>query len=107
MGGEATRDQVWGYLANYLPDASAPAYPALDRLIDYALAYPRAVVAPTLQRRAPEGAEIDGLRRLDADLAALPATATREEIQKLIYETTGRAASRARWVNVGEFRGVG
>src|SRR3546814_3354935 len=41
MGGEATRDQVWGYLANYLPDASAPAYPALDRLIDYALAYHR------------------------------------------------------------------
>src|SRR3546814_765862 len=63
MGGEATRDQVWGYLANYLPDASAPAYPALDRLIDYALAYHRDVVAPTLQRRAPEGAEIDGLRR--------------------------------------------
>src|SRR3546814_10412955 len=26
MGGEATRDQVWGSLANYLPDASAPAY---------------------------------------------------------------------------------
>src|SRR3546814_13886834 len=85
MGGEATRDQVWGYLANYRPDASAPAYPALDRLIDYALAYHRDVVAPTLQRRAPEGAEIDGLRRLDADLAALPAPATAEEIQNLVY----------------------
>src|SRR3546814_9722019 len=31
MGGEATRDQVWGYLATSLPDASAPAYPAPDR----------------------------------------------------------------------------
>src|SRR3546814_8618525 len=57
-----------------------------DLLIDYALAYHRDVVAPTLQRRAPEGAEIDGLRRLDADLAALPATATAEEIQNLVYE---------------------
>src|SRR3546814_480046 len=99
MGGEATRDQVWGYLANYLPDASAPAYPALDRLIDYALAYHRDVVAPTLQRRAPEGAEIDGLRRLDADLAALPATATAEEIQNLVYEIgkTGGFESLRDW----------
>ncbi|RIA44550.1 lysyl-tRNA synthetase class I [Hephaestia caeni] len=99
MGGEATRDQVWGYLANYLPDASARAYPALDRLIDYALAYHRDVVAPTLQRRAPEGAEIDGLRRLDADLAALPATATAEEIQNLVYEIgkTGGFESLRDW----------
>ncbi|MCM8731295.1 lysine--tRNA ligase [Hephaestia sp. GCM10023244] len=99
MGGEATREQVWGYLGNYVADASADAYPALDRLIDHALAYNRDVVAPTLQRRAPEGAEIAGLQRLDADLAALPATATPEDIQNLVYEIgkTGGFESLRDW----------
>ncbi|RYE01552.1 MAG: lysine--tRNA ligase, partial [Sphingomonadales bacterium] len=34
--GEASKAQVWGYLANYVPDATPEAYPALDSLIDYA-----------------------------------------------------------------------
>ncbi|WP_294197068.1 lysine--tRNA ligase, partial [uncultured Sphingomonas sp.] len=33
MGEGATPDQVWAYLANYVPDASAARYPELDRLI--------------------------------------------------------------------------
>ena len=86
MGGEATKEQVWGYLGNYVPDASPEAYPALDRLIGHALAYNRDVVAPTLQRRAPVGAEVEGLRRLDAALAALPAGASAEDIQNIVYE---------------------
>ncbi|MBY8828431.1 lysine--tRNA ligase [Hephaestia mangrovi] len=86
MGGEATKEQVWGYLGNYVEDASAETYPELDRLIGYALAYNRDFVAPTLKRRAPEGAEIDGLRKLDAELAALPAGASAEDIQNIVYE---------------------
>lgn len=86
MGGEATKAQVWGYLGNYIAQASAETYPELDRLIDYALAYNRDVVAPTLHRRAPEGPEIDGLKQLDAQLAALPAGAGAEDIQNIVYE---------------------
>ncbi|MBR0552941.1 lysine--tRNA ligase [Stakelama marina] len=67
--GEATKDQVWGYLANYVPDADADTYPALDALIDHALAYGRDFVAPTLHRRAPEGEEVAALKELDAVLA--------------------------------------
>ena len=55
MGADATKDQVWGYLGNYLPGAIAADYPELDKLIGYALAYARDFVAPTLVRRAPEG----------------------------------------------------
>jgi lysyl-tRNA synthetase class 1 len=84
--GEASKPQVWGYLANYVPDASPATYPALDRLIGYALAYARDFVAPTLRRRAPEGVEVEALRRLDAELAALPAGAGAEDIQNLVYE---------------------
>jgi len=84
--GEATKEQVWGYLANYVPEASAEKYPELDRLIDHALAYARDFVAPTLQRRAPEPHEAEALRQLDTQLAALPAGATAEDIQNIVYE---------------------
>ncbi len=84
--GDATREQVWGYLANYLPDASPETHPDLDRLIGYALAYTRDVVAPTLVKRAPEGSEIAALERLDRDLAALPVEAAAEDIQNIVYE---------------------
>jgi len=86
MGGDATKEQVWGYLGNYVADASPEKYPALDQLIGYALAYARDFVAPTLQRRAPEGVEVEALKRLDADLAALPAGASAEDIQNIVYE---------------------
>ncbi|MBB5719143.1 lysyl-tRNA synthetase class 1 [Stakelama sediminis] len=84
--GEASKEQVWGYLSNYLPDATPQSYPALDELIGYALAYARDFVAPTLHRRAPEGVEVDALKRLDAVLATLPADAAAEDIQNEVYE---------------------
>ncbi|MBB3473718.1 lysine--tRNA ligase [Sphingomonas sp. BK345] len=86
MGGDATREQVWGYLANYVPDASPTTYPALDRLIGHALAYARDFVAPTLHRRTPVGVEVPALQRLDAELAALPDGASAEDIQNIVYE---------------------
>ena len=86
MGGDATREQVWGYLGNYLPGATAADYPELDKLIGYALAYARDFVAPTLVRRAPEEVEVAALERLDADLAALPEGASAEDIQNIVYE---------------------
>lgn len=99
MGGDATKEQVWGYLGNYVADASPENWPALDKLIDYALAYARDFVAPTLQRRAPTGVEIEALRRLDADLAALPADASAEDIQNIVYEIgkTGGFAELRDW----------
>ena len=56
--GEASKEQVWGYLGNYLSDANAAAHPELDRMIGYALAYHRDFIAPTLKRRAPEGVQV-------------------------------------------------
>ena len=84
--GEASKEQVWGYLANYVPDATPEKHPALDALIGYALAYGRDFIAPTLNRRAPEGVEVTALERLDSDLAALPADASAEDIQNIVYE---------------------
>lgn len=86
LGGAATAEQVWGYLANYVEHASADTHPELDRLITHALAYNRDVVSPTLNRRKPEGAEKDALARLDAELAALPDGTSAEDIQNIVYE---------------------
>ncbi|TKD51345.1 lysine--tRNA ligase [Sphingomonas baiyangensis] len=83
--GEATREQVWGYLGNYVPDASPDRYPALDALIGHAIAYVRDVADKPV-RRAPEGAEVAALERLDAELAALPEGAGAEDIQNIVYE---------------------
>ena len=83
--GEAGKEQVWAYLANYVPDASAQKNPDLDRLISHALAYHRDFVAPTLKRRAPTEKEAAALAALDAELAALPAGASAEDIQNIVY----------------------
>ncbi|MEK6637856.1 MAG: lysine--tRNA ligase [Pseudomonadota bacterium] len=85
LGGSATADQVWGYLGNYVTDASADKYPELDALIGHAIAYNRDVVAPTLVRRKPEAVEVVALVRLDAELAGLPEGATAEDIQNIVY----------------------
>jgi lysyl-tRNA synthetase, class I len=85
MGAGATQAQVWAYLANYVPDASAQAFPQLAGLIDNALAYNRDFIAPTLHRRAPEGGEVAALRELDAQLGALPEVASAEDIQNIVY----------------------
>ena len=83
--GDATPDQVWGYLRNYVADADAATYPELAALIGHALAYHRDFVAPTLHRRAPEPHEAAALGKLDAELAALPANPSAEDIQNIVY----------------------
>ncbi|SOB80306.1 lysyl-tRNA synthetase, class I [Sphingomonas guangdongensis] len=97
--GDATKDQVWGYLANYVPDATPETHPELDRLIGHALAYARDFVAPTLHKRAPEDAEVAALQRLDAELAGLGEDAAAEDIQNIVYEIgkTGDFAELRDW----------
>jgi lysyl-tRNA synthetase class 1 len=85
MGAGASTEQVWGYLGNYVADASAEKYPEVDALIGHALAYNRDFVAPTLHKRKPEGLEIAALQMLDAQLAQLPADASAEDIQNIVY----------------------
>ncbi len=86
LGAGATREQVWSYLGNYVEDADPAAHPQLDKLVTNALAYNRDFIAPTLQRRKPEGSEAQALAALDEELAATSDDATAEELQNLVYE---------------------
>ncbi len=85
MGADATTDQVWGYLGNYVTNASAETHPDMAKMIDLALAYNRDFVAPTLIRRKPLGAEVAALERLDRELSELPDEAGAEAIQTIVY----------------------
>ena len=86
LGANATREQVWSYLANYVEDARPEAHPALDTLVTCALAYNRDFIAPTLQRRAPDANEAAALAALDEELAATSEGVTAEEMQNIVYE---------------------
>jgi lysyl-tRNA synthetase class 1 len=86
MGPNATREQVWSYLANYIADPDPAQHPALDVLVNSALAYSRDFISPTLHRRKPDTNEAAALAALDEELAAADASATPEELQTIIYE---------------------
>ena len=86
LGAQATREQVWSYLGNYVADARPEAHPELDVLVTSALAYNRDFIAPTLRRRKPENGEIAALTALDEELATRSEDATAEELQNVVYE---------------------
>jgi lysyl-tRNA synthetase class 1 len=86
LGAQASREQVWSYLGNYVENADPAAHPELDKLVTTALAYNRDFVAPTLQRRKPEPNESLALAALDEELAATSDNASAEELQTMVYE---------------------
>src|SRR5688572_16088057 len=86
LGAGATREQVWSYLGNYIPDADPARYPDLDALVGRAIAYVRDFVAPTLAKRAPAANEAEALEALDAALAGFTEHASAEDLQTAIYE---------------------
>ncbi|WP_374414044.1 lysine--tRNA ligase [Novosphingobium colocasiae] len=86
LGAQATRDQVWSYLANYVADADPQAHPALDAMVTAALATNRDYIAPTLKRRSPDADEARALAVLDEELAGLGEDATAEDLQNIVYE---------------------
>ncbi|WP_086608147.1 lysine--tRNA ligase [Erythrobacter donghaensis] len=86
LGAGATREAVWSYLGNYVEDADPAAHPALDALVDKALAFNRDFVAPTLAKRAPAGGEVGALQALDAALEAADPATSAEDLQTIVYE---------------------
>ncbi|GGB86843.1 lysine--tRNA ligase [Novosphingobium endophyticum] len=86
LGADASAEQVWSYLGNYVADATPEAHPELGELVRAALATNRDFIAPTLIRRAPSANEGEALRALDAELAKAGPETTAEELQNVVYE---------------------
>jgi lysyl-tRNA synthetase, class I len=90
LPGCASKDTVWKFVQRYAPGTSPEANPELDELIGLAVNYARDFVAPNLQRRVPQGHEIDALKELDSELATLAPDADADQIQHLVFEVGKR-----------------
>ncbi|MDL2340824.1 MAG: lysine--tRNA ligase, partial [Pseudomonadota bacterium] len=85
LPGVGDPDTAWKFVRQYAPEASPQSDPELDQLIKLAVNYARDFLAPTLKRRAPDAIEADALRDLDGELAKLPADASAEDIQGIVF----------------------
>ncbi len=77
---------LWGFLRRYAPDATPEKFPGLDRMIGYAVVYFRDFVRPKKRYRAADEVERAALESLSAALEGLPAGASAEEAQTLLYD---------------------
>ncbi|GGE30439.1 lysine--tRNA ligase [Agaricicola taiwanensis] len=87
------RDVLWGFIRRYAPDVTPESHPKLDELVGYALRYFEDHVRPYKTFRSPDEVERSALASLSEALAALPESATPEEVQAVLYDV-GRAVPR-------------
>jgi lysyl-tRNA synthetase class 1 len=83
-------ETLWGFIGRYRPGVTPQTHPKLDALVGYAINYYRDFVAPSKTFRAPTDAERAALKDLRDALARLPANASAEEIQNVVYEVGRR-----------------
>jgi len=79
-------ETLWGFIGRYRPGVTPQTHPKLDALVGYAINYYRDFVAPTKRFREPTEAERKALTDLRDALSNLPASASAEEIQNVVYE---------------------
>ena len=77
---------LWGFIRRYAPGASPDTAPILDRLVDGAVAYYQDFVRPAKRYRAATADEAAAFADLQAALQSLPAEASAEDIQTVVYE---------------------
>jgi lysyl-tRNA synthetase, class I len=86
----ANADTLWGFITRYRPGVTPTTHPRLAALVDYAINYYRDFVAPAKKFRSPSAAERAALLDLRDALAQLPAQATAEAVQAVVYEVGRR-----------------
>jgi lysyl-tRNA synthetase, class I len=79
-------ETLWGFIGRYRPGVTPQTHPKLDQLVGYAINYYRDFVLPTKSFRQPGEAERKALLDLRDALDNLPADASAEAIQDVVYE---------------------
>jgi lysyl-tRNA synthetase class 1 len=79
-------ETLWGFIRRYRPGVTPQTHPKLDALVGYAIHYFRDFVLPTKRYREPTETERVALIDLRDALSQLPADATAEQIQDVVYE---------------------
>jgi lysyl-tRNA synthetase class 1 len=86
----ANAETLWGFIGRYRPGVTPQTHPRLAAAVDYAINYYRDFVAPAKTFREPGATERVALADLRDALSQLPADATAEVIQDVIYEVGRR-----------------
>jgi lysyl-tRNA synthetase, class I len=79
-------ETLWGFIGRYRPGVTRATHPHLAALVDYAIHYFRDFVLPAKKFREPGAAERAALTDLRDALSRLPADASAEAIQDVVYE---------------------
>jgi lysyl-tRNA synthetase class 1 len=79
-------ETLWGFIGRYRPGVTPKTHPKLDALVGYAIQYFRDFVLPEKKFREPTEAERAALTDLRDALSQLPAGASAEAIQDVVYE---------------------
>jgi lysyl-tRNA synthetase class 1 len=79
-------ETLWGFIRRYRPGVTPQTHPKLDALVGYAIHYFRDFVLPEKKFRDPTEVERAALMDLHDALAQLPAEASPEQIQEVVYE---------------------
>jgi lysyl-tRNA synthetase class 1 len=81
---------LWGFIGRYRPGVTPQSHPKLNQLVEYAIHYFRDFVLPAKRFREPTELERAALSDLRDALSQLPADATAERIQDVVYEVGRR-----------------
>jgi lysyl-tRNA synthetase, class I len=79
-------ETLWGFIGRYRPGVTPKTHPKLDAMVGYAIQYFHDFVLPTKKFREPNEVERKALGDLRDALLNLPAAATAEDIQNVVYE---------------------
>jgi lysyl-tRNA synthetase class 1 len=79
-------ETLWGFIGRYRPGVTKATHPKLGNLVEYAIHYFRDFVLPEKKFREPTEGERKALTDLRDALSQLPADATAEAIQDVVYE---------------------
>jgi lysyl-tRNA synthetase class 1 len=79
-------ETLWGFIGRYRPGVTPQTHPKLDAMVGYAIHYFRDFVLPEKKFRQPTEGERAALSDLRDALSQLPADATAEQIQNVVYE---------------------
>ena len=83
-------ETLWGFIARYRPGVTPQTHPKLAAMVSYAIHYFRDFVLPHKRFREPGKSERAALIDLRDALAQLPAGASAEKIQEVVYEVGRR-----------------
>ena len=80
-----TKEDLWGYISRYAPEASAETHPLLDKLAGYAIRYYEDFVKPNKVYRSPSDQERAALEDLAKRLRAFDDEPSGENLQTLTF----------------------